>query len=118
MAISLEDIKKMKKQKRLKHKFGAVRCERDSIKFPSKLERRYYDKLLLMQKSGEVLFFLRQVGFDLPGGVRYFCDFQVFWTDGTVDFVDTKGKETTIGSAKIKMVEDLYPVEIKIVKKV
>lgn len=118
MAISIEDIKKMKKKKVLRHKFGAVRCERKGIKFPSKLERRYYDHLNLLIKSGEVLFFLRQPAFDIAGGVRYFADFLVFWADGTVDFVDTKGRDTTISSAKRKMVEDLYPVEIKIVKKV
>jgi len=118
MAISLEDIKKNKKSKRLRHKFGAVRCERDGLKFPSKLERSYYDKLNTLVKSGEVLFFLRQVAFDLAGGVRYFCDFQVFWADGTVDFIDTKGKFTDISKLKVKQVEDLYPVEIKIVTKV
>lgn len=118
MAISLEDIKKMKKKKRLKHKFGAIRCERRDIKFPSKLERRYYDHLNILIASGEVLFFLRQPAFDLPGKVRYFADFQVFWSDGTVDFVDTKGRDTTISLAKRKMVEALYPVEIKIVTKV
>ena len=105
--------------RKLKHKFGAIRCKRDAIKFPSKLERRYYDKLKMLQNSGKVLLFLRQPGFDLPGGVRYFADFQVFWADGTVDFVDTKGRDTAIGIAKRKMTEDLYyPIKIKIVKKV
>lgn len=118
MPISLDDIKKMKKAKRLTHKFGAVKCEREGIKFPSKLERRFYDKLQMLKEKGEVLFFLRQPAFDLPGGVRYFADFQVFWADGTVDFIDTKGRDTTISAAKRKMVEDLYPVEIKIVSRV
>lgn len=40
-----------------KHKFGAIPCERNGKKFPSKLERRYYDKLQILQKTGEVLFF-------------------------------------------------------------
>lgn len=118
MAITSEDIKNLRKQKAVKHKFGAVRCERDGIKFPSRLERRYYDKLCMLQKSGEVLFFLRQVGFDLPGKVRYFADFLVFWADGNVDIVDTKGRDTTISQLKRKQVEELYPVEIKIVTKV
>lgn len=100
----------------LKHKFGAKRCETDGIKFPSKLEAKYYGLLKLRQQAGEVLFFLRQVAFDLPGGVRYFSDFQVFLADGTVEFIDTKGRDTPISIAKRKMVEDLYPVEIRIVK--
>ena len=48
-----------------KHKFDAIPCERDGKKFPSKLERRYYDKLQILQKAGEVLFFLRQITLDL-----------------------------------------------------
>jgi hypothetical protein len=103
---------------RLKHKFGAIRCERDGRKFPSKLERSYYDKLQILQKTGEVLFFLRQISFDLPGKTRYVCDFQVFYADGTISFVDTKGKDTALSLAKRKIVEDLYPITIEIVSKV
>lgn len=113
--FSVLDIDTMKV---IRHKFGAVRCESDGKKFPSKLERNYYNQLVIRQKSGDVLFFLRQIGFDLPGNVRYFADFQVFLPDGTVEFIDTKGKDTPISIAKRKMVEDLYPVTIKIVNKV
>ena len=91
----------------IKHKFKAVSCERDGKKFPSKLERRYYDHLKIRQASGEVVFFLRQVAFDLPGSVRYVCDFQVFLADGTVNFIDTKGRDTPMSIAKRKMVESL-----------
>jgi len=101
-----------------RHKFGAVRCERDEKKFPSKLERRYYDQLKIRQASGEVVFFLRQIPFDLPGNVRYLCDFQLFLANGSIEFVDTKGRDTPLSIAKRKMVEDLYPVEIKIVTRV
>lgn len=103
---------------KLTHKFKAISCERDQKKFPSKLERKYYDILKIRQSQGEVIFFLRQIGFDLPGGVRYFADFQVFLSDGSVEFIDTKGKDTPMSIAKRKMVEDIYPIEIKIVKKV
>jgi|LNAP01.1.fsa_nt_gb hypothetical protein len=103
---------------RPKHKFGAVPCERDGKKFPSKLERRYYDKLQILQKAGEVLFFLRQIPFDLPGKVRYVCDFQVFYANGEISFIDTKGKDTALSQTKRKMVEDLYPITIEIVSKV
>lgn len=75
----------------------------------------YYEWL---KKRDDVLFFLRQVPFDLPGGVKYVCDFQVFLTDGTIEFIDTKGFDTSIAIAKRKMVEDLYPITIKIVSKV
>ena len=104
--------------KHVKHKFKAVRCESDGKKFPSKLERNFYDQLVFRQKAGDVLFFLRQVAFDLPGNVRYFSDFQVFLPDGTVEFIDCKGVDTPASIIKRKMVEDLYPVTIKIISKV
>jgi len=102
----------------IRHKFGAIRCERDGIKFPSKLERNYYDQLVLLQKAGNVLFFLLQPKFNLPGGVTYLADFLVFYADGNAEFVDTKGKDTPISLLKRKQVEDIYPVKIKIVTKV
>ena len=98
-----------------KNKYGAVKCERDGINFPSLLERSYYDQLKLRQISGELKYFLRQIPFQLPGGVKYFCDFQLFFADGTVEYVDTKGRDTPVSKIKRKMVEDLYPIEIKIV---
>lgn len=105
-------------KRKLKHKYGAIRCERNGIKFPSKLERSFYDKLKVLQRSGKVIFFLRQVGFDLPGNTRYFADFMVFWQDGSVEIIDTKGKDTPISKMKRKQVEATYPIEIKIVTKV
>jgi len=101
--------------RRHKHKFNAVRTERDGLNFDSKKEARYYDQLKLRVASGEVLFFLRQVPFDLPGKVKYRCDFQEFHADGTVHFIDVKGKQTDDFIMKKKMVESLYPVEIEIV---
>lgn len=71
-----------------------------------------------MQQSGEVLFFLRQPMFELHAGVKYYADFQVFYADGHVEFVDTKGMDTDISKVKRKLVEEMYPVEILIVTKV
>ena len=118
MPITTEDLGLLRKRKAQRHKFGAVSCERDEKKFPSRLERRYYDQLKIRQKSGEVVFFLCQVPFDIGGGVKYVCDFQVFLADGSVEFIDTKGRDTSLSIAKRKIVEDKYPVEIKIVTKV
>lgn len=104
--------------KRRRHKFGAIKCEQDGKKFPSKLEARYYNRLLTLQKAGEVVFFLMQVPFHLPGGVKYVVDFQIFYANGEISFVDTKGKDTTLSIAKRKIVENIYPIQIEIVSKV
>jgi len=95
-----------------RHKFHAKPTENDGIKFDSKKEARYYQKLKFLQSQGEVLFFLRQVPFDLPGKTKYRCDFAVFYSDGHVDFVDVKGMKTNEYILKKKQVEALYPVEI------
>jgi hypothetical protein len=99
---------------RNRHKFRAVATELDGYRFDSKKEARYYRDLKLRARSGEVVFFLRQVPFHLPGGVTYRVDFQEFHADGTVHFVDVKGMVTKDFTMKKKMVEALYPVEIEL----
>lgn len=103
------------KRVKVRHKFGAVMTECDGIKFSSKKEARYYNTLRLRREAGQVVFFLRQVPFHLPGGVRLVVDFVEFHADGTVHFVDTKGVETESFRAKKRMVEAVYPVEIETV---
>lgn len=95
------------------HKYHAKRTELDGIKFASKKEARRYRDLDLMQKTGLVVFFLMQVPFRLPGGIKYVADFMIFWTDGHVSVEDVKGFKTPAYKAKKKMVEALYPVEIQ-----
>ena len=84
----------------------------DGIRFASKREADHYQNLLLAKKSGALLYFLRQVPFHLPGGVRYVLDFLEFWADGEVRCVDVKGMKTPMYIVKRKIVEDLYPIKI------
>jgi len=72
-----------------------------------------YQDLELRKKSGDIVFFLRQVPFFLAGGVRYVVDFVTFNSDGSVHFIDAKGFSTPTYKAKKKMVEAMYPVEIE-----
>lgn len=95
-----------------RHKFNAKITETDGIKFASKKEANYYQELKLRQKAGEVVFFLRQVPFHLPGSTRYLVDFVEFLSDGSVVFVDVKGMKTDTYKMKKRMVEDLYPIKI------
>jgi hypothetical protein len=93
----------------LKHKFNAVRTERDGLSFASKAEARYYERLKARQAAGEVVGFLRQVPFHLPGGVRYVVDFMEFHTDGSVHFIDVKGMVTKEFKTKMRLLKALYP---------
>lgn len=100
----------------VRHKFHAKPVERDGIRFDSKGEAKLYDQLKLQQKSGEVLFFLRQVPIHLPGGTKLVVDFLVFYLNGTARFLDFKGMETDAFKIKQREVEALYPIEIELVK--
>ena len=103
--------------RRQRHKFNAVRTEVDGINFDSKLEAGYYSHLKLLVRTGEVIFFMRQPVFHLPGKTRYSADFQVFYSDGSVAFIDVKGQETKEFIRAKKQVEALYPVIIEVIKK-
>ena len=102
----------------MRHKFNAKRTEIDEIKFPSKAEAAYYLKLKSHQEKGDLIFFLRQVPFHLPGNIRYVVDFIEFWKDGEIIFSDVKGMETSEFITKKKIVESLYPIVLNVVKKV
>ena len=97
------------------HKYKAVRTERDGIKFPSKKEANRYDELVLRQKAGFIVFFLRQPLFDLGGGTTYRADFLIFWSNGTVTVEDVKGFETKAFLKAKKQVEARYPIKIDVV---
>lgn len=87
----------------------------NGILFASAKEMNYCKDLQLLQKAGELKFYLRQVPFDLPGRIKYRVDFVEFYKDGTVHFVDVKGVETPSFILKKKQVEALYPVRIETV---
>jgi len=97
----------------IRHKFNAKPVDIDGFKFPSKKEGAYYRQLKLMQQSGAVLFFLRQVPLHLPGGVKMVVDFVEFWADGSVRFVDVEGQRLRSFIDKKRMIEALYPITIE-----
>jgi len=80
----------------------------DGIVFDSKREAARYKELGLLREQGEVLFFLRQTPFHLPGKTRYLVDFTVFWASGAVTFEDVKGVRTASYKTKKRQVEEIY----------
>lgn len=76
-------------------KYGNTLVEIDGKKFGSKKEARYYFNVLLPQlAAGEIKLILRQVAFDLPGGIRYVADFCVLDKEGNFIVIDTKSEAT------------------------
>ena len=104
---------------RLIHFYKGTVTETDGIKFASKLEAAYYSYLKGLQQSGAVVTFLRQIPFYLPGGVKYVCDFLVFFRDGGCGFIDVKSMESRQFHDKKRLVEALYaPIVIEVVKRI
>jgi hypothetical protein len=102
-------------QFRSRNKYGNTKTRIDGITFDSQKEAQYYVMLKTMQQpGGPVLFFLRQVPFDLPGNTKYRVDFQVFYTDGRIRFIDVKGFVTKDFKKAKAQVEALYPIKIEL----
>jgi hypothetical protein len=97
-----------KKPSKMKNKPQRV----DSITFDSIKEANYYVSLKQWQAEGKVIMFLRQPIFDLGGGTTYRADFQVFWSNGTVEFIDVKGRRLPSYIKAKKQTEARYPVTI------
>jgi hypothetical protein len=113
--VKIEEYKALVAKKK-KNKYGAVKTVEDGIRFDSMKEVWRYRGLQLMKAAGEVKFFLRQVPFELTGGVKYRVDFVVFWANGCITFEDVKGYETKEFKIKKKQVEALYPIKIEVLK--
>lgn len=103
---------RVERQKR-RQKYNAQKTQVDGINFDSKKEATYYYTLKLRKQAGEILWFVRQVPFDLPGGITYRLDFLVVANDGSIDLIDVKGVKTKEYIIKKKQVEALYGVEIR-----
>lgn len=94
----------------------------DGIKFQSKLEADRYRELVMLRRAGEVLYFLRQVPFDVATGVVYRADFVVMWNRTgspreNVTVEDTKGHLTDVARVKMAAVQDRYGITIRVLRR-
>ena len=92
----------------------------DGITFDSKKEARYYEKLKAFKKGGAVEDFELQPRFKLQKGfddkegnhhrpIHYRADFKIWWANGKVEIVDTKGYKTQVYKLKKKLLLKKYP---------
>ena len=97
-------------------KYGNRRTEAYGLKFDSMHEANVYQELMLRVKAGELKVVLRQVPFDLPGGIRYFADFVAIRPDNSIEGVyDAKSeitKKNRVYINKKKQLMALYGIEI------
>ncbi len=96
-------------------KYHAVMEECQGIKFQSKKEAAFYRQVCCRVHAGEIRFFLMQVPFRLSGGYKHLLDFMLIKTDGSIEYVEVKGRDLPMGKMKRKMVEAEYKIRIEVV---
>jgi len=96
-------------------KYHNMITECDNIKFQSKKEAAIYRQICCRVHAGEIKFFLMQVPFRLAGGYTHRLDFMLIKTDGSIEYVEVKGKDLPMGKMKRKMVESEYEIRIEVV---
>jgi hypothetical protein len=106
----MADVKQFYKPK---SKYKAIPTIIDGIRFASKRESQFYTALKLLKEKELISYFLMQVPIILPGAIKYIVDFQVFYSDGNVRYIDAKGMKTPMYNLKKKQVEALYPIIIE-----
>lgn len=98
-------------------KYGNQRTDVDGLKFDSKHEAQVYEELMLRVRAGELRCVMRQVPFDLPGGIKYFADFVAIGPDMRIEGVyDAKSEATKKNRTYInkrKQMKALWGIEIK-----
>lgn len=89
----------------------------DNIRFDSKGEAAYYLHLKSQVKVGAISHFHRQFPIDCGGGVKLVLDFLIIKMDGTLDYVDYKGRLSQTYKNKKKQAQARYPIKIREVYK-
>lgn len=97
-------------------KYGNRKVEIDGKKFDSKHEAGAYLMLMQRVRAGELKCVLRQVPFDLPGGIRYIADFVTIRPDMSIEAViDAKSeatKKNRVYINKKKQMKAVWGIEI------
>lgn len=81
-------------EKPRRQKYGNRRVEVDGMKFDSQHEAQVHAELMLRVRAGALKVVLRQVAFDLPGGIRYIADFMTIDHENRVTVYDAKSEIT------------------------
>ena len=102
-------------KKKRKTKYGNERVEVDGKRFDSKHEAEVYRQLCFLRAAGEVKVIMRQVPFDLPGGVIYKADFCTVDKNGVFQVIDAKSEATSkdkVYRIKKKQMFDIWGIEV------
>lgn len=104
---SAEFLEFMKKKGTKKNKYNARRTEYEGVMYDSRKEAFYAAKLDLRINAGEVESWERQYPIELESNGEkvgtYYIDFKVVLADGSIEYHEVKGKETSLWRLKWKM---------------
>lgn len=124
--MNVEDYKKLVKKTK-SSKFNNVKSEIDGYKFDSKKESEFYGSLKIKKQAGLIKGFKMQVPYEIIiNNIRianYFLDFLVENNDGTIEYIDIKGKDkktnkfikTGVFALKKRLVEAIYGIKISMI---
>lgn len=94
------------------NKFGAVRQTYGGYSYHSKKEAQYAAELDWRIKAKEVKEWSRQHKFEIYVGgkliCKYYIDFRVVLTDGSIEYVEVKGFSTDLWMLKWKLTNALF----------
>jgi hypothetical protein len=103
----------------------AKKIEIDDHVFDSEIESRYYTQLKWAQEHKTILFFRLQPRYLLQEAfekndhkfrkIEYVADFEIHHTDGSIEVIDVKSKETEVFKIKRKLFEMKYPHKLSLV---
>lgn len=110
---SIEDYNNYNNRNIRKSKYRSYKTSIDGHTFDSQKEAEYYCDLKNRLKANDIRGFCIQPTFILAAGLKYKADFIVFNNDGTQDIIDVKGYKTKEYTAKKKVFEDKFDLEIK-----
>jgi hypothetical protein len=124
--MNVEDYRKLV-NKTKSSKFNNVKSEIDGYKFDSKKESEFYGSLKIKKQAGLIKSFKMQVPYEIiVNNIRianYFLDFLVENNDGTIEYIDIKGKDkktnkfikTGVFALKKRLVEAIYGIKISMI---
>ena len=119
LMVSIAEFKALTEKKKTS-KFKAKPTVYNGVNYHSQKEVRAAQKLDFMVKAGEILSWISQVPFVLPGEtatgrpIKHYVDFMAFNVDGTYRLIEVKGFRVGLGELKRSQVEELYNVVIEV----
>lgn len=102
---------------RVGNKYGAVKTERNGLKFDSRAEATRWDELVLLERAGVITNLRRQVRFPLHVNGELVCTYvaDYVYVDENLDTIveDKKGHRTQVYILKRKLMKAVHGIEIR-----